>query len=145
MGDEKVTMTVADLRRMIGEEVARATNSHSAVSASPEIDWKARAIAAERSLSHLARGERVGRAVGSLTVQPGPVARTQFGGLVERARGDAPTLATVAEACLTESLDERSDKATKAQLIENLAAVINAAEADGLITNPIARSAAGWR
>lgn len=111
--------------------------------AAPAVDWEARALAAERSLSALA-GERVGRSVPA-HLPSGPQARTVYSGLIERTRAEAPSLAAAAERSMPLLVDEDGGdaKATRAELEAGLAAMINAAELDGVITNPYSRAL--WR
>lgn len=121
------------------------TSTPAPAAAAPDaIDWEARAKAAERTLSTI--GERTGRPVPT-HLPVGPQARTVYDGLVERTRTEAPTLAAAAARALPILVDEDGGdtKATRSELEAGLAAMINAAEIDGVITNPYARSIAAWR
>jgi hypothetical protein len=144
-----VTEAVAPLAQRIAALEGRAATP-SPVSPAPvqapvdPVDWKARAEAAERSLADVARGERVGRSM-PIALPQGPQTRTVFEELIERTRAEAPRLAVVAKSIAPTLADEQGadPKISQRALVANLGAMLNAAEADGVITNPFARAA--WR
>lgn len=161
------TVTAADIRRMLDEVVAplnerlagiegRSAASPAknptpdpVVSAPAAIDWETRAKTAEARLADSVRGgNRVGvQMAPSLSAPANGAGRSLLTDLVARSRAEAPTFAAVVERAVADAMDARGadPKVAKADLVANLSAVIDAAEADGLITNPIARSAAAWK
>lgn len=91
------------------------------------------------------RPMRQGRSVVP-NIGAGPMAATGFGHLVEECRSAAPTLAAVAERCVP--LAAETDLASfgdagrqRSALYANLTALMNAAETDGIITDPNHRTA----
>jgi hypothetical protein len=101
-------------------------------------DAIARAQAAEQALAAAnTRPVRVGRSVVP-SIPDGPAAQATANGLVERARTVAPTVAAVAERSIAIVTDEPvpGTKVTRGQLDGALRAMLNAAEADGIITDP---------
>ena len=101
----------------------------------------ARAEAAEKKLDQLVRTPvRHGRAT-TPRIEPGPAALAGYEGLVGRARTDSPTLSAVAERCIAIVTEENGASSVSRRHLENsLRSLLNAAETDGIITNPIHRS-----
>jgi hypothetical protein len=97
----------------------------------------ARAEAAERALALANRRPmRVGRSMVP-AFSAGPAARTGYEGLVAEARSKAPTLAAVAERCIgTVTEPDGPGKVSRSDCERTLASMLNAAEADGIITDP---------
>lgn len=105
-------------------------------------DANKRAERAEAAAAAMAsRPFRVGRS-GPLSIPDGPGAATVYDGLVQRARSEAPVLSAVAERMIPLMTEEKGAKATtRGQLLDGLTAMLNAAEADGVITDPAHRPA----
>lgn len=154
--NESVLVSLADLRAIVREEVtaARAADPAPAAPApraadpapapaAPAVDWQARAEAAERALTSAVRGERVGRAV-PLDLPRGPGARSVMDGLIERARTDSPALAAVSQEINASLRDRKPAELNREDLDMNLRSLCNAAEADGLIVDPLTRAASAW-
>lgn len=143
LSDEDVARIAVALRSVVAPAASAQGAPAAAVPATAPVDWEARAKAAEGTL---ARGERVGRSVpmGPLTIGNSPQARSNMNGLITRSRTDAPALAATIEACLPSMMDERGKDPKNVgpdELKDNLRSVLEAAELDGLITNPFARAA----
>jgi len=98
----------------------------------------ARAEAAEKALvAANTRPMRVGRSVAP-AIPAGPAAQGAANSMVERARSAAPTVAAVAERSISIVTDDPvpGTKVTRGQLDTVLRSLLNAAEQDGIITDP---------
>jgi hypothetical protein len=124
------------------QEVAQETDdSRIAEAERTAKDAMERAQSAEKKLDQLVRTPiRHGR---SLTphIDPGPAAAQGYEGLVSRARVEAPTLSAVADRCISIVTEENGAASVSRRLLEDsLRSLLNAAEQDGIITNPAHRS-----
>jgi hypothetical protein len=102
----------------------------------------ARAKAAEEKLATvLAQPNRIGRSQLAHQIPTGPLAPTGIRGIVDRARSDARPAVTVAAVAerMVDAVTVQPGKAP-ANLRDHLAALLDAAMADGLLTNPADRS-----
>ena len=147
--DEKLAPVLADIETIKAERATPnpepAPVAAAPVAAAPSMDERmaaleakaeaaiARAQAAEKALAR--RPMRRGRSV--MPAFEGPAARNGYEGLTMDCRTSAPTMAVVVERCipaLTEA--DGAKQVTRAQLNANLSAILMAAEADGIITDP---------
>lgn len=136
---------LAPLSERVQQLESGAPKAHVAAKAEPTPDLAAaiaRAKAAEEKLATvLAQPNRVGRSQLANHIPAGPLAPTGLRSIVERARSDArpaTTLAAVAER-MVDAVTVQPGKAP-ANLRDHLAALLDAAVADGLLTNPADRS-----
>lgn len=158
-------MTPEQLRQILAESLAPLNQRLDAIDArtapppaaapappapapAPAIDWEARAKSAERTVENLVRGERIGRSM-PLDLPNGPAAADTFDGLVERAKESAPAMAAVAKHIrshvVVDADDPEAQKVARRSFERDLAMMLNAAEADGIITDPLTRSIGAWR
>ena len=99
-------------------------------------DAMSRAKTAEEALARTSRRPmRTGRSV--MPSFSGPAAVTGFEGIISDCRSKFPSLAAIAERCVSTATEQNgAAKVSRRMLNGNLSALLCAAETDGIITDP---------
>jgi hypothetical protein len=156
--DEKLNPVIDRVQALEGGEDRTQPGGGDATEPDPNTAEGRLALAEARATAAEARAQRSEQALGDLVSQPhrvgratlsipaGPAAAGAYGGLIERAREDAPQFAALVHRALPiltgENLSGNS-QSQRAALEDMLRAGLIAAENDGLITDPNIR--AGWQ